>query len=149
LQAVANIRSLASACADFHPSLIPAMCQAAAKAQHPAVQKEALGTAVQLLVKPDAPSTTLPAGQEAALLLGYVQAIAACLKAAPPAAQAAAGLPAVAPGGGSGALYSELVAAIKLATRRLKLLGWEKFVGGSLEGKVRWKACSYHCTRPL
>ena len=141
LQAVATISSLASACADFHPSLIAAMCQAAAKAQHPAVQKEALGTAVQLLVKAEAPNTTLPAGQEAALLLAHVQAIDACLKAGPAAAEAAAaaGSPAVASGGGSGALYSELVAAVKLATRRLKLLGWERFVGGSSAGKVRWQ----------
>lgn len=119
-QAVAAIRRLTSgACPDFHTSLLPAMCQAAAKAAHPCVSKEALGAAVRALIQPDAATSALPAGQEAALLLAHTQAIAACLEAAEGTAAATA-----AP------LYGELVASVKLATRRLRALGWKTLAAG-------------------
>ncbi len=125
-QAVAAIRRLASGCADFHPSLLPSICQAASKAQHPAVGKEAYAAAVQALIKPEAAGSKLPAGQEALLLRLYVQAIASCLDAAN------AG-PAASSDGGSRALYSELIAALKLVAKRIKLLGWAKFVGPDVQ----------------
>lgn len=130
LQAVAAIRRLASpACPDFDPSLLPALCQAAAASKLPEVHKEALGAAVQVLIgrQGSGSSATLPSGQEAALLQAHVQAINACLKAAA-SAQAA---PAAAGAAGSGAavLLSELTAAVKLAAQRIKQLGWSAFAG--------------------
>lgn len=127
LQAVAVVRHL-TACSDFHDSLLPLVCQAAAKAAHPAVSKEALSAAVQALVKPGATGSVLPAGQEAALLLGYVQSIGTCLDAAEDADAGGAG--------GSGALYAELVAAVKLVVNRLRLLGWDKFTGAASQVKL-------------
>lgn len=129
MQAIATIRRFASsACSDFHISLLPALCQAAAGAQQPDVYKEAVGAAVQALISGEGPgaSATLPPGQEAALLLAQVQAIDACLKAARAQAVSAAG-PA---DSGTAALLSELTAAVKLAAQRVKQLGWRAFAGG-------------------
>jgi hypothetical protein len=110
MQAVTAIKTLTS-CADFHPSLIASMCQAAAQAQDPLVLKEALSAATSLIIQPDAAVSSMAAGQEAQLLLRYVQAIDACLEAAP----------------ASSLLHTELVEAVKFITKRNKLLGKEAF----------------------
>lgn len=129
VQAVAIIRRLASpACPDFHPSLLPALCQAAAQAQQPEVYMEAASAAVHILISKEAAGApaSLPPGQEAALLLAQVQAISACLKAPSARAAPAAAGPA---DGGAATLLSELTAAVKLAAQRLKQLGWANFAG--------------------
>lgn len=81
---------------------------------------------MQALIKPETGASKLPVGQEAALLRLYVQAISSCLDAARPAAQTGT---AVSSDGGTGALYSELVAALKLVAKRIKLLGWAEMAG--------------------
>lgn len=109
---------LASRCDDFHPSLIPALCAAAAQAGHPAVSKQACSVAVAALISKPDPAGGLPPQQEAALMLAHVQAIAACLEAAP------------AGGSSSEALLGELISAVNLVAKRLKLAGWAKMAGG-------------------
>lgn len=130
MQAVATIRRLAAPpCQDFHPSLLPALCQAAAKAQQPEVFKEAASAAVQMLIvrAEGSAGSCLPPGQEAALLLALAQAIGKCLEAAPQLPLVVAGT--TNSSNGSMALFSEMAATIKLAAQRLKLLGWQAFAG--------------------
>lgn len=116
MQAVAAIKTLTT-CPDFHPSLIASMCQVAAEAQDPVVLKEALNAATSLLIQPDAAASSMEAGQEAKLLLRLVQAICACLQAAP----------------ARSSLHAELVEAVKLVAKRSKLLGKEAFHGGDVK----------------
>jgi len=103
-----------------------------------------------MLVKGEAAASCLPPGQEAVLLLAQMQAINTCLKAAArelPATGAGAAVGAAGASSGSGnsgssnspALYGELLAAVKLASKRLKLLGWAKFAGAAAGGEVGWR----------
>lgn len=132
MQALAAITRLL-ACLDFHPSLLPAMCRAAAAARHPSVRKAAVSSAVQLLISPDAVASGLPHGREAQLLLELVRAISGCFQVVP--SSVGTGCEVAGSGGASsGALYGELVAAVKLVAKRLKLLGWQAFAGAAADG---------------
>ncbi|KAI3435859.1 hypothetical protein D9Q98_001917 [Chlorella vulgaris] len=137
-QALAAITRLL-ACLDFHPSLLPAMCRAAAAARHPSVRKAAVSSAVQLLISPDAVASGLPHGREAQLLLELVRAISGCFQVVP--SSVGTGCEVAGSGGASsGALYGELVAAVKLVAKRLKLLGWQAFAGAAADGAATMQA---------
>ena len=114
----AVIKSL-EACQDFHPSCLKAVCRAASSCCSEMLAKEASALALRmLLVKPEGTSC-LPAGQEAGVVLHHMCAVLKCIDAAPTSG----------PG-----LFNELVQATKLATRRMKLLGAERFAGGPRGG---------------
>lgn len=133
---LAVIRALES-CPDFHPSLVAAAVRAA-RGGGPTLAREAAALSLRTLVRPESATSAVAPGQEAALILAHMQAVAECLEAeetgAAAAAATAAGAPPPAPGQARASLLSELTADVKLATRRLRLLGAERFAGTGATG---------------